>query len=94
MCIACNRTIHRKHHNFVWSRDFAPVLVCKPGETICFKCIDAGSGHFTMSRLAPDHAGRLPLDFSNGQRQRICIACAIALAVPVPVAARLGAAAN
>ena len=47
MCVVCNHTIHRKHHNFAWSRDFAPVLICKPGETIHFECLDPGAGHFT-----------------------------------------------
>ena len=37
MCVACNYTIHRKHHNFVWSRDFAPALRRRPGETIHFE---------------------------------------------------------
>ena len=56
MCIACNHTIHRKNHNFAWSRDFAPALVCKPGETIHFEGIDSGAGHFTRNSTVADVA--------------------------------------
>ena len=57
MPVACNHTIHRKNHNFAWSRDFAPALKSvKPGEIeIHFECLDAGDGHFRQrgSTLPP-----------------------------------------
>ena len=56
MCVACNYTIHRKDHNFAWSRDFAPALTCKPGETIHFECLDSGAGHFTRDSTVADVA--------------------------------------
>jgi acetamidase/formamidase len=62
MCVACNHTIHRKNHNFAWSRDFAPALRCKPGETIHFECLDAGDGHFKRGSTSADVA---TLDFSR-----------------------------
>jgi acetamidase/formamidase len=62
MCIACNHTIHRKNHNFAWSRDFTPALRCKPGETIHFECLDAGDGHFKQGSTSADVA---TLDFSR-----------------------------
>ena len=45
MCVACNHTIHRKNHNFAWSRDFTPALRCKPGETIRSSAWTLKSGH-------------------------------------------------
>jgi acetamidase/formamidase len=62
MCVACNHTIHRKNHNFAWSRDFAPALRCKPGETIHFECLDAGDGHFKHGSTSADVA---TLDFAR-----------------------------
>ena len=62
MCVACNHTIHRKNHNFAWSRDFAPALKCKPGETIHFECLDAGDGHFKRGSTSADVA---TLDFAR-----------------------------
>ena len=62
MCVACNHTIHRKNHNFAWSRDFAPALRCKPGETIHFECLDAGDGHFKRGSTSADVA---TLDFGR-----------------------------
>ena len=62
MYAACNHTIHRKHHNFAWSRDFAPALKCRPGETIHFECLDAGNGHFKRGSTSADAA---TLDFSR-----------------------------
>jgi len=56
MCIACDYTIHRKDHNFAWSRDFGPALTCKPGETIHFECLDSGAGHFTPDSTVADVA--------------------------------------
>ena len=62
MCVACNHTIHRKNHNFGWSRDFAPALRCKPGETIHFECLDAGGGTSTRGSTVADVA---TLDFGR-----------------------------
>ena len=62
MCVACNHTIHRKNHNFAWSRDFAPALRCKPGQTIHFECLDASDGHFKRGSTSADVA---TLDFSR-----------------------------
>ena len=62
MCVACNHTIHRKNHNFAWSRDFAAALRCKTGETIHFECLDAGDGHFKHGSTFADVA---TLDFSR-----------------------------
>ncbi|MDX7950591.1 acetamidase/formamidase family protein [Lichenihabitans sp. Uapishka_5] len=54
MCLTCAHTIHRRQHNFGWSRDFAPVVTCRPGETIGFECLDAGNGHFSKASTAAD----------------------------------------
>ncbi len=62
MCVTCNYTIHRDRHNFGWSRDFAPALTCRPGETIHFECLDAGDGHFKPGSTAADVT---TLDFSR-----------------------------
>jgi acetamidase/formamidase len=62
MCVACNHTIHRKNHNFAWSRDFTPALRCKPGETIHVECLDAGDGHFKRESTSADVA---TLDFAR-----------------------------
>ena len=62
MCLTCDHTIHRRSHNFGWSRDFTPALVCKPGETIHFECLDAGNGHFGPEATAADVA---TLDFAK-----------------------------
>ena len=62
MCVACSYTIHRDRHNFGWSRDFAPALTCKPGETIHVECLDAANGHFGPDSTAA-HVGTL--DFSK-----------------------------
>ncbi|WP_131194891.1 acetamidase/formamidase family protein [Lichenihabitans psoromatis] len=62
MCVACNYTIHRDRHNFGWSRDIEPVLVCQPGETIHFECLDAANGHFSRDSKAADVQ---TLDFSK-----------------------------
>src|SRR6202035_67801 len=61
MCVSCTHTIHRKNHNFAWSRDFTPALRCKPGETIHFECLYAGDGHFKRGSTSADVA---TLDFS------------------------------
>jgi acetamidase/formamidase len=44
MCISCDHTIHRAQYNLGWSRDYAPVLTAKPGETILFQCLDSSCG--------------------------------------------------
>jgi acetamidase/formamidase len=62
MCMTCNHTIHRNNHNFAWSRDFAPALTCKPGETIHFECLDSGAGHFTGNSTVADVA---TIDFAK-----------------------------
>ena len=62
MCVACDHTIHRKNHNFAWSRDFVPALRCQSGETIHFECLDAGDGHFKRGSTSADVA---TLDFSR-----------------------------
>ena len=62
MCAVCNHTIHRKQHNFAWSRDFDAALTCRPGETIHFECLDAGDGHFKRGSTSADVA---TLDFAR-----------------------------
>ena len=54
--------VHRKNHNFAWSRDFAPGVKCKPGETIHFECLDASDGHFKRGSTSADVA---TLDFAR-----------------------------
>ena len=73
MCVACNHTIHRKNHNFAWSRDFAPALRCQPGETIHFECLDAGDGHFKRGSTSADVA---TLDFGRVNVSRLMCRCA------------------
>ncbi len=44
MCVACTHTIHSASTHYGWNRDFPPVLVAKPGETIHFECKDSSGG--------------------------------------------------
>ena len=63
MCVACNYTIHAKSHHFGWNRDFAPVQVAKPGETIHFECLDSSGGQLgadaTVASIATLDFGRI-----------------------------------
>ncbi len=72
MCVACNYTIHRDKHNFGWSRDFAPALTCKPGETIHFECLDAAAGHFERGSTAAD-VGTLDLGKVNPVKWKVYV---------------------
>jgi len=62
MCVTCDYTIHRKHHNFGWNRDFAPALTAKSGQTIHFECLDSSGGQLGLNSTAKDIA---TLDFGK-----------------------------
>ena len=66
MCVACNHTIHRKNHNFAWSRDFTPALTCKPGETIHFECLDAGWMIMNYATKAANQSGSVTCAYRYG----------------------------
>jgi acetamidase/formamidase len=62
MGVACDHTIHRKHHHLGWNRDFAPALTAKPGATIHFECMDSSGGHFDAHSTVESVSS---LDFSK-----------------------------
>jgi acetamidase/formamidase len=54
MCVACDHTIHRAKHHFGWSRDFEPVLRCRPGATVHFECTDSSAGQLGEGSTVDD----------------------------------------
>jgi acetamidase/formamidase len=54
--LQASHTIHSRQHHFGWDNSFAPVHAARPGETICFQCLDAGCGHYHHASTAADIA--------------------------------------
>lgn len=52
--MACNHTIHNRHHHFGWDNSIEPALTVAPGQTVEVETIDASGGQLSATSTLED----------------------------------------